>query len=369
MKTLYSKLIACAGIVAIGAAASVATPAQAIDYSGKVVKIIVPFKESGGASRYARLWQNFLHAELPGKPTVLVIYKPGGSGIKGANWFQKNAKPDGLTLVASSTSMSTSYIFGGKKKVKYKLLTWRPIIMSPLGTQFYARTETGVKGKNIGDDIRALRKATIITGAKNPTSSELRGAVAYDLLGIHKTTFVFGLNSGGRRKAVLRGELNISYDSAGSFMSKTMKYVKKGVVAHYMNLGFMNDKGEIIPDPAFPNTPTILDAYKAVNGGKMPSGPAWEAMKNLINIGVMYSKALILPGNTPDEIVDLYIKTVKKIMKKKKFNKLAKSELGNYPQVLGKEAAAILKGAVDIEPSTRVWIAKFLKKQYDFDMM
>ena len=368
MKTLYSKLIACAGILALGATALFTVPAQAIDFSGKTVRIIVPFKESGGASRYARLWQNFLKQELPGNPTILVIYKPGGSGIKGANWFQKNAKPDGLTLVASSTSMSTSYLFGGKK-AKYKLLTWRPIIMSPLGTQFYARTELGVKGKNIADDIRALQKATIITGAKNPTSSELRGAVAYDLLGIKKTTFVFGLNSGGRRKAVLRGELNISYDSAGSFMSKTMRYIKKGVVAHYMNLGYVNAKGELVRDPAFPNTPTILDAYKAVNGGKMPSGPQWEAMKNLINIGVMYSKALILPAGTSDEIVDLYIKTVKKIMKNKKFKKMAKKELGNYPQSFGKEAAAILKGAVDIKPSTRAWIGKFLKKQYNFDMI
>jgi tripartite-type tricarboxylate transporter receptor subunit TctC len=367
MKTLYSRLIAGAGILALGAAATFATPAQAIDFSGKTVKIIVPFKESGGASRYARLWQNFLKKELPGNPTVLVIYKPGGSGIKGANWFQKNAKPNGLTIAASSTSMSTSFLFGGKK-VKYDLLSWRPIIMSPLGTQFYSRTELGVKGKNIADDIRALRKAKIITGAKNPTSSELRGAVAYDLLGIKNTTFVFGLNSGGRRKAVLRNELNISYDSAGSFMSKTSKYVKKGIIAHYMNLGFVNANGELVRDPAFPNTPTILEAYKAVNGGKSPSGPQWEAMKNLINIGVMYSKALILPAGTSDEIVNLYIKTIKKIMKDKKWKKLAKKELGNYPQAFGSEAAAILKGAIDIKPSTRAWIKKFLKKQYNYDM-
>ena len=62
MNTLYSKLIACAGIVAVGAAASVATSAQAIDYSGKVVKILVPFKESGGAPGYGKTFctLNFL---------------------------------------------------------------------------------------------------------------------------------------------------------------------------------------------------------------------------------------------------------------------------------------------------------------------
>ena len=368
MRSIYSRMIAGAGILALGAAATLAIPAQAVDFSGKNLKIVVPFKESGGASRYARLWQNFLKNKLPGNPHVIVFYKPGGSGIIGANWFQKNTKPDGLTIIAGSTSMYTSFLFGGKK-VKYKLFTWRPVILSALGTQFYARTETGVKGKNIGDDIRALQKATIITGAKNPTSSELRGAIAYHLLGIHKTTFVFGLNSGGRRKAVIRGELNISYDSAGSFMKKTAKYVKQGIVAHYMNLGFFNNEGKMIRDPAFPNTPSFIDAYKAVNGGKSPSGPGWKALKHMINIGVMASKALILPAGTPDEIVNTYISTIKKIQKLKKFKKMAKKELGPYPQAFGQDAANILKNAIDVNKETRAWIAKFLKKKYNFDMI
>lgn len=367
MKTFYSRMITGAGILAVGAAATFATPAHAVDYSGKTIRLTVPFKESGGASRYARLWQNFLKKELPGKPNVLVFYKPGGSGIKGANWFQKKARTDGTDVIVSSTSMYTSFLFGGKK-VKYKLFTWRPIILSALGTQFYARTETGVKGKNIGDDIRALQKATIITGAKNPTSSELRGAIAYHLLGIHKTTFVFGLNSGGRRKAVIRGELNISYDSAGSFMKKTAKYVKKGIVAHYMNLGFMDSHGKMIRDPAFPNTPNFIDAYKAVNGGKAPSGTGWKALQHMINIGVMASKALILPAGASDEVVNTYIKAIKRIQKFKKFKKMAKKELGPYPQAFGKDAAKILKNAIDVNKKTRAWIAKFLKKQYNFDM-
>ena len=282
------------------------------------------------------------------------------------NWFQKNAKPDGLTIIAGSTSMYTSFLFGGKK-VKYKLFTWRPVILSALGTQFYARTETGVKGKNIGDDIRALQKAKIITGAKNPTSSELRGAIAYDLLDIKNTTFVFGLNSGGRRKAVIRGELNISYDSAGSFMQKTAKYVKQGLIAHYMNLGFFDTNGKMIADPAFPQIPTFVDAYKAIHG-KAPSGTGWKALKHMINIGVMASKALILPPGTPDDIVNVYIKTIKRIQKIKKFQKMAKKELGPYPQAFGKDAANILKNAIGVDKKTRAWIAKFLKRQYNFDM-
>ncbi|MEQ8193843.1 MAG: hypothetical protein RIB59_05080 [Rhodospirillales bacterium] len=342
--------------------------ASAVDFSGKTVKIIVPFKESGGASRYARLWQNFLKDQLPGKPTVLVFYKPGGSGITGANWFQENAKPDGLHVIAASTSMYTSYLFGGDK-VRFKLFTWRPIVLSPLGSQIYARNETGVKGKNIADDIKALRSVEkLVSGGKNPTSSELRGYIAYDILGLNPT-YVFGLNSGGRRKAAIRGELNLSYDSAGSFMKKTMKYVKKGIFTHVMNLGFFNEDGELVRDPAFPDTPTVLDAYKAVNGGKMPTGPRWKALKHMINIGVMASKSLILPAGTSDEIVNLYVSTVKKIAATPEFQKLAKKELGNYPQYYGKSAAKVMKDAIDVDDETRKWIAGFLKRKFDFNMM
>lgn len=342
--------------------------ASAVDFSGKTVKIIVPFKESGGASRYARLWQNFLKDQLPGKPTVLVFYKPGGSGITGANWFQENAKPDGLHVIAASTSMYTSYLFGGDK-VRFKLFTWRPIVLSPLGSQIYARNETGVKGKNIADDIKALRSVEkLVSGGKNPTSSELRGYIAYDILGLNPT-YVFGLNSGGRRKAAIRGELNLSYDSAGSFMSKTMKYVKKGMFAHVMNLGFISPDGSVIRDPEFPNTPTVRDAYKAVNGGQEPSGPRWKALKHMINIGVMLSKSLILPANTPQATVDAYVGTVQKIMAMPDFQKKAKKEIGNYPQYFGKDAAAILKEAVDVDDETRKWIAGFLQEKFNFKMM
>jgi tripartite-type tricarboxylate transporter receptor subunit TctC len=341
--------------------------ASALDLSGKTVNIVVPFKESGGASRYARLWHLFLKDHLPGKPTVLVIYKPGGSGITGSNWFEKNAKTDGTYIVSASTSMYTSYLFGGDK-VRFNMLKWRPIILSPLGSQIYARNETGVKGKNIADDIKALRSVKLISGGKNPTSSELRGYISYDLLGLNPT-YVFGLNSGGRRKAVLRGELNLSYDSAGSFMSKTMKYIKKGVVTHVMNLGFFNKKGELVRDPAFPNTPTVLDAYKAVNGGKEPSGPQWKALKSIINIGVMSSKSLMLPAGTPDDVVDTYGKAVQKIMTLPKFKEMAKKELGNYPQSFGADAAKVLKDGLDIDDETRKWIAGFLKRKFNFNMM
>jgi tripartite-type tricarboxylate transporter receptor subunit TctC len=89
----------------------------------------------------------------------------------------------------------------------------------------------------------------------------------------------------------------------------------------------------------------------------------------MIYIGVMSGKSLFLPEKASDEVLNTYIDTIKKIMKQPDFQKVAKKELGGYDQTFGKEAAAALKGAIDVDPETRAWIAKFLKRKFDFNMM
>lgn len=185
-----------------------------------------------------------------------------------------------------------------------------------------------------------------------------------ELLGIKNVKPVFGLSTGKQRKAVLRGELNINYDTGGSYMKKVMKYVKKGEIIPVMTLGYTRG-GKIIRDPGYPNMPTIIDAYKAVNGGKMPSGPLFEAYKNFYTMGVMTSKGFALPPKTPKKIVAAYIGAAKKIIKDKKFWKIAKKRLGNYPIDFGTDAKANFMAAVDVSPKVRAFMKKFVKEKFD----
>ncbi|MDA0655112.1 MAG: hypothetical protein O2912_01705 [Proteobacteria bacterium] len=353
---------ALAAAVLLGGVALAPVSASAASFKGKTVTLIVPFAEGGGASRYGFTWQPYLQKHLPGNPKVVVLHKPGGSAILGSNYFQKS-RPDGMTLLTASTSNLTSYLFGGKK-VKYNPNTWRIIISNPLGTAIYARPDqTGITGKNIVNDIAALRKAKTVFGAKNKTSAELRAFLAFDLLGFFPKP-VFGLSTGKQRKATLRGELNLNYDSAASYEKSVTKWEKKGDVKLFMNLGLLTPEGKVINDPFLGSrSPSIIDAYKAVYG-KDPSGIHWDVMKGFIAMGVTASKSLALPPKTSDDIYNTYLATMKKIYKDKAFIKFIAKDMGKYQAYFGKDAQAIVKFATGMSEANKKWMNAWIDKKF-----
>ena len=359
--------LAITAVVAGFAAFVVGAPSALaeVSFAGKKVTIIVPFKEGGGADVYARLFQPYLAKYLPGQPTVIVRNQPGGGSVKGANKFQE-AKPDGLTAMACSTSTLVAYVVGGKK-VKYDVLSWRPVILSPRGTIFYASPKTGVKGKDIVADVMALRKAKLVFGAKNPTSAELRGFLGFQMLGINHVNAVFGLSSGEQRKAFLRGELNINYDTAGAYSRKVSKFEKEGKVVPIFTMGYGAPDGSIKRDPAYPEMATITEAYEKVNG-KAPSGPTAKAYVSFLHMGVSASKSLVLPQGTPEEIVDAWVSAAKKVVADPKFRKTAKKVIGAYEQSYGPDAANVLKMATGMDPETKAWLKGWIKERFNYDM-
>jgi tripartite-type tricarboxylate transporter receptor subunit TctC len=337
-----------------------------MNFSGKTVTIVVPFKEGGGADVYARLFQPYLAKYLPGKPNVIVRNQPGGGSVKGANKFDESAKPDGLTIMSCSTSTLVAYVIGGSK-VKYEVVKWRPIILSPRGAVFYTNPATGVKGKDIVADIKALQKSKLVYGAKSPTSSELRGVLAFEMLGIKDVNVVFGLSSGEQQKAFLRGELNINYDSTGTYSRKVSKYEKEGKLVPVFSMGYGAADGTIKRDPAYPDMPTVTEGYEKLYG-KAPSGPAADAYNAFLHMGVTASKSLVLPKGTPDAVVDVWVEATKKIVADPDFRKLAKKVVGAYEQSYGNDAAKVLKAATDVSPETKAWLKTWIKQRFDHDI-
>jgi tripartite-type tricarboxylate transporter receptor subunit TctC len=357
---IQSLMAGCAvGVLALCAA----SPAGAdVSFKGKTVTIIVPFAEGGGGDVTARLFQPFLQKHLPGNPKVVVYNRPGGAATVGSNYFDRKAEPDGLTAIVVSTSTMVSQAFGGDK-AKYDVRKWRPVFVVPQDTVFYARPETGVKGKDLVADVMALRQSGIVFGSKNATSAELRGLLSFELLGIKNVKTTLGLSSGKQRAAMMRGELTVNYDSASAFNSKVKQHARKGTVVPFMTLGIPQADGSVVRSSEF-DLPMALDAYRKMNDGKDPSGPVFDAWKNLVTMGVSASKGISLPAGTPEEIHRAWTVAVQNTLKDAEFVAKGRKIMGAYPFTLGKDAQAIYDNAMDIKPATEAWMKEWIFEEF-----
>ena len=357
------KPLALAGLAC--AIALAPTYASAVDFSGKKIIMIVPFKPGGGGDTYSRTFGTAIGQYLPGKPTVIAFNKPGGSGILGYNQFEATAQPDGLTITLASTSTYTNQMFGGKK-VKFDIGGWRAILVNPIGTTFYARPDsTGIKGKDLKTDLLALQKAETTFSSKSKTSAELRSMLAFDLLGFFPKKVVFGLSSGKRRKAVLRSELNLSQDNTIKFLKSVKKWEKKGDVLGFMTFGMPTPDGKILRDPALPDLPTIGEGYEALYGKKPDEKSLqWQAIRKF-SLLVTTSKALMLPKGTPDDIYNTYVTAAKKMWADPAFQKRIKKTHAKYPAYFGSDAERMVQDTIRWDPKLRKWLDGWLEKKLD----
>jgi len=81
-------------------------------YEGKTVKVMAVHPPGGGYDTYARLFARHLGKHIPGKPNVIVINMPGGSGLVGTNYVYNVTKPNGLTIVQPSWGVAQAQYLG-----------------------------------------------------------------------------------------------------------------------------------------------------------------------------------------------------------------------------------------------------------------
>ena len=89
-------------------------------FEGKTVTLFAGSSAGGGTDIAARLIARHMERHIPGKPTVLVVNKPGAGGMIAANELYNRSKPDGLWM----STMNTGALFGiatGNDALKFDL--------------------------------------------------------------------------------------------------------------------------------------------------------------------------------------------------------------------------------------------------------
>ena len=268
----FAAATATFALVSLGAMALVPNAASTVDFEGKRIEWIIPFKEGGGSDTWARFYAPLLSANLPGNPVVAVKNIPGGRSTKGANQFQSRAKPDGRTVLGTSGSTQFPYLLGDKR-ARYEYKDWQVVLATATGGVFYVKPETGVKS---AADIAKLRGQTLKYGSQGATSLDIIPLLAMDLLDI-EVQAVFGMKGrGAGRLAFERGETNIDYQTSSSYLKKVVPLVEEGGAVPIMTWGALDDAGNLVRDPTFPDLPHFAEVYEMVHG-KAPSGSAFDA--------------------------------------------------------------------------------------------
>lgn len=331
--------------------------ASANELKGKTVSWMIPFSEGGGSGRWARFVEPLLRKQTGAN--IQLKFVPGGGSTKGANLYASRAKANGLELFGTSGSTQFPFLLGDKR-VKYDYAKWRPLLAYATGGVVYINPSLGVK--TAADLVK--KNPSMKYGSQGATSLDLVPLLAFELLGMDVKA-VFGMKGrSAGRKAFLTGEVAIDYQTSSAYMSKVMPLVKEGKAVPIMSWGSMDDNGNLIRDPNFPNLPHFAEVYEQVKG-KKPSGPGFEAWKAFFVAGFPAQKFVVVPKGTPEKMVKAYQAAFTKMFADPEYISTKDKKIGAYPQVTGKAAEVRFKAATSVSPSAKAWVRKWLTDKYD----
>jgi tripartite-type tricarboxylate transporter receptor subunit TctC len=347
-----TSLGAALGLVAAPIAQSMA---QGVDFSGKRINITVG-AAGGGSDVYMRTIAPFLEKYLPGKPSINIQQISAGGSLVGANEFEARSKPDGLHAIVVTGSTIASYVFE-RSRVNYRMDKWEPVVLSPQGAMVYVGPNLGVKGPQ---DLPKLKGQKLILGGQGPSKGEFGIMVPLRMLDLD-VRGVWGLMRGKARLAFEREEFNVNFDSAPGWNKRGDQLTKSGKAVPIFSLGVMDEQGNIVRDPNFPEIMSFPEAYELMHG-KKPSGIAYEAYRALFQMRVMANKSIWLPAGTPKPILDAWRTAIRQVFADPEFMKRGAEEIAGYSQFFGEAAHPVMKEAISFSPEVWAWLDEFLKK-------
>ena len=361
MKTLLSKPILATALVASAAlTAATITHAQNLDLSGKTVEWVIPFSETGGSAKWANFYAPLLSEALEGNPTVVVKFMPGAGSTKGANWFDDQRFDDGTVIFGSSGSTQFPFLLDDPR-VRYDYANWEIVLASGTGGVAYLPPETSAKLD--GMDATPLQGDEFIYGSQGATRLDLVPLLAWEMLGLNVEP-VFGIKGRGDGRLMFeRGEATIDYQTSSSFLSGVTPLVEAGTAVPWFSFGSLNDAGEIVRDPTFPDMPSFKEVCEATAVCET-SGEQWDAWKAFFIAGFPAQKMVFLPNGASEEAITTYTAAFEAIKARDDFAEISGARLGKYPQMTGEAATVAMASATAVAPAAKALVIDWLQERY-----
>ena len=200
-------------------------------YKGKTIRIVQGRNPGGSGDLRVKALVPFLQKYIPGNPTIIQEYMPGGGGRKAGN-FIFSAKPDGLMIGNSGGGMVASAVLG-EKGVQYDLdkLIFLGSPYSSTHYIFLTRREAGLT------NLEKLRSASgVRVGAQSVGHTIYNiGRVFSWLIALKEPNFVTGYSTPERDVALMSGEID-AFGTADDHLTRNPDWVKQNKVDLHMML-------------------------------------------------------------------------------------------------------------------------------------
>jgi tripartite-type tricarboxylate transporter receptor subunit TctC len=200
-------------------------------YQGKTIRIVQGRNAGGSGDLRVRAMMPLLQKYIPGNPTIVQEYMPGGGGQKAGNFIYGSAKPDGLSIGNSGGGMVAAAVLGGKG-VQYDL---EKLIF--LGSPYSSTHYIFLTRKEVGlSNLEKLRAASgVRIGAQSVGHTIYNiGRVFAWLLALKNPKFVTGYSTPERDAAFFAGELD-AFGTADDHLTRNIDWIKnKRIDVHAM---------------------------------------------------------------------------------------------------------------------------------------
>ncbi len=350
-------------LLAIAAAGLAPAHAQGPYYAGKTIEVIVPFGAGGGTDIESRFLAPFFEKHIAGNPRVLVRNTPGGGSILGANFYAANAKPDGLQILATSGSTVVPFILG-VPQVRYDFKQWKLVKVNGVGGVVYVAPRVGVRRPE------GLRRPLerLLYGGVSPTGLDVVMVLLFELLGLDVRS-VFGLEGRGpARLAFERGEVTIDYQTTPAYLTQVVPLVKERKAIPLMSMGFVDERGQIVRDPAAPDLPTPYEVYQRLYNRKPDGLLRWKAYQAMMSPGFGYQKALWVPQGTPAEALSALHEAVDRMNADPVFREQSRNVLEGYSISRGDKVEAAVHKSMRVTLDVQKFIKDLLRTKYNVDI-
>lgn len=331
---------------------------QAPYYAGKSIEFLVPTAVGGATDVLARFLAPYFEKHVAGNPSVRIRNMPGGGTLTGMNWFAANAKPDGTMVLASTVSSKFATILENPA-ARFDFRKMQLIAANGSGGVIYTSARTGIRR------AAELPKAQgLVFGSIPQPGSELPVLLMFEVLGMSPRV-VFGFESRGPiRLAFERGEVNLDFQALFVYNSLVLPMVREGKAVPLMTLGYINEQGQMVRDPAVPDLPTVYEVFQEIYGRKPDGLLRWKAYRAALAASGAYGRGWWVPAGTPPEALQALREAVTRMNRDPEFLQQAKTLMEGYPLLPGdrveREVLRALRTTLDVTK----YIKDVLREKY-----